>query len=396
MQEHETSFLKAKEICQKIQNAGFEAYIVGGCVRDKLMNIEPKDYDIATNATPTEIRGLFDRTLDVGVAFGIIVVIFKNEQFEIATFRTDSEYTDGRRPTSVKFSSIEEDVLRRDFTINAMFINPTTDEIIDLVRGVNDLKNKIVKCVGDPKLRLTEDRLRVLRAIRFATLDGFEIDEMTSSVISEISESINVISSERISSEITKMWLINPKKAWRLLASHGLTKVLFPINKDASLYFTNFDECSKLIHLTKDERLAVCWAIASGFTNPYVIDLLKVRFKLPNDIVKKVATIVNNINHLSDKDIFKKAQGIKFLMSDDSNMFMFMHAMLNNNLISQDIIVYNNDPIKKDFLPTGQDLIKLGFKPNKNFGLILEEAINLILERKCKTKEDALKIVCNT
>lgn len=396
MQEHETSFLKAKEICQKIQNAGFEAYIVGGCVRDKLMNIEPKDYDIATNATPTEIRSLFDRTLDVGVAFGIIVVIFKNEQFEIATFRTDSEYTDGRRPTSVKFSSIEEDVLRRDFTINAMFINPTTDKIIDLVGGVDDLKNKIVKCVGDPKLRLTEDRLRVLRAIRFATLDGFKIDDMTSSVISEISESINVISSERISSELAKMWLIDPKKAWSLLSSHGLVKTLFPASRDANTHFTNFAECVKSLTLSKDERLAICWAIAGGVTNPYVIELLKVRFKLPNDLIKKVTAIITNMKYLSDKDIFKKAQGIKFLMSDDSNMFVFMHSLLNDNMISSDIVVYHNDPIKKDFLPTGQDLINLGLKPNKNFGLILEEATNLILERKCKTKEDALKIVCNT
>src|SRR5207248_1730815 len=171
--------LTARDVAQRLRAAEHVAYFAGGCVRDLLRGEVPKDIDIATDARPEVVQKMFPRTYAVGAHFGVIVVLEKEFQFEVATFRSDGVYLDGRRPVEVHFATAEEDAVRRDFTINGMFFDPEKDEVIDFVGGREDLERRLIRAIGDPAQRFAEDRLRMLRAVRFATVLGFEIDPAT-------------------------------------------------------------------------------------------------------------------------------------------------------------------------------------------------------------------------
>jgi hypothetical protein len=217
----------AVEVVEELRAAGFTAYWAGGCVRDQHLGRPPWDYDVATDAKPDQIRGLFGRrrTLAIGAAFGVITVLGPSEagQVEVTTFRRDAAYSDGRHPDGVTFSSPEEDARRRDFTINGMFYDPLADHTIDFVGGQEDLRAGIVRAIGDARERFSEDKLRMLRAIRFATLFGFELEAATEGAIREMAAEITVVSAERIAAEIEIMLVnANRARAVRLLAETGL------------------------------------------------------------------------------------------------------------------------------------------------------------------------------
>ena len=195
----------ATKIVQTLQDAGHEAFVVGGAVRDFLLGLEPKDYDIASSATPSEIEDLFNHTDAVGKHFGVIIVHLDGFSFEIATYREDSNSSDGRRPDSVTFSTLDKDSERRDFTINAMYWNPINDTIIDLHGGRKDLENGIIRFVGDPYKRIKEDYLRILRALRFASRYDFKIEEDSFNCIKMLSTSLWRVSSERVYNEIKQI-----------------------------------------------------------------------------------------------------------------------------------------------------------------------------------------------
>ena len=170
---------KAEKIIDALQEHGYDAYVVGGCVRDSLLHRSPADWDITTSATPEEVKKIFPRTVDTGIQHGTVTVLMDKEGFEVTTYRIDGEYEDGRHPKEVIFTpSLKEDLRRRDFTINAMAYNHRTG-LVDIFGGVEDLKNKVVRCVGEPQERFTEDALRILRAVRFSAQLGFDIDERT-------------------------------------------------------------------------------------------------------------------------------------------------------------------------------------------------------------------------
>jgi len=196
----------ASRIGAKLIDAGFEAYFAGGCVRDRLLGLEPDDYDIATSATPDEISALFRSAHNVGEAFGVMLVRMRGVITQVATFRTDGVYSDGRRPDDVTFSDAAHDAKRRDFTINALFEHPVTGEIIDHVGGRADIDAKVVRAVGDPHARLREDNLRMLRAVRFAARFGFTIEENTAAAIQESAAQLRGVSRERIGQEIRRMY----------------------------------------------------------------------------------------------------------------------------------------------------------------------------------------------
>src|SRR5712692_9777084 len=181
----------AREICARLRERGHVAYFAGGCVRDMVRGLVPKDYDVATDAPPEVVQKIFPRTYAVGAHFGVIVVLENEFQFEVATFRSDDVYIDGRRPSAVHFSSPEEDAKRRDFTINGIFFDPEKDEVIDFVSGRADLEAKVVRAIGDPAQRFAEDRLRMLRAVRFATVLDYKIDNETWTALLASAESIN-------------------------------------------------------------------------------------------------------------------------------------------------------------------------------------------------------------
>ncbi len=219
------------KILYMLEQNGYEAYLVGGCVRDHLINKIPSDYDVATNATPEEIEKIFSsfKIVDIGKRFGTITVVMEEGQVEVTTFRAEEQYIKGRKPSDVKYiSSLIEDLKRRDFTINAIAYNPKTG-IIDPFDGVNDLRLKTIRCVGDPNERLKEDYLRILRAVRFATQLGFTIDVRTANACAKFSSKLKDISKERIRDEIIKILLSDkPSYGIRLMRDFGILQVIVP------------------------------------------------------------------------------------------------------------------------------------------------------------------------
>ena len=209
----------AVEIARTLQAAGHEAWLVGGCVRDELRGATPQDYDLATDARPEAVEALFPRTHGVGKAFGVMLVLEGGRQFEVATFRAESGYADGRRPDEVTFGDAQADALRRDFTVNGLFLNPITGELRDWVGGKADLKARMLRTIGDPNERFGEDHLRLLRAVRFAAQLDFKIEPATFAAVQAHAEQINRVSAESIRDELLK--LFRPPHAARGLEAHG-------------------------------------------------------------------------------------------------------------------------------------------------------------------------------
>jgi tRNA nucleotidyltransferase/poly(A) polymerase len=253
----------ALEIVQKLRAAGFEALWAGGCVRDRLLGLVPKDYDVATNATPEQIREVFGRrrTIPIGAAFGVITVLGPRAagQIEVATFRSDATYSDGRHPDSVTFTDAEHDAQRRDFTVNGLFFDPIAEEVVDYVGGQDDLKRRTLRAIGDPRVRLREDRLRMLRAVRFAATFGFDIDPPTFAAIQEMAADISSVSAERIGMEIRRM-LIDPNRAdaLRLLRQTKLLCHVLP--EIADLPVSDFDETLRVLRMLHDPSLPLALA----------------------------------------------------------------------------------------------------------------------------------------
>ena len=200
---------KVEIIINILEKAGYEAYAVGGCVRDALLGRTPNDWDITTSAKPEQVKALFHRTVDTGIAHGTVTVLLEKEGFEVTTYRVDGEYEDGRHPKEVTFTAcLEEDLKRRDFTINAMAYNPRKG-LVDLFEGQKDLENKVIRCVGDPLERFTEDALRIMRAVRFSAQLGFSLEEETRKVLSVLAPNLKHVSAERIQVELIKL-LVSP------------------------------------------------------------------------------------------------------------------------------------------------------------------------------------------
>jgi poly(A) polymerase len=224
----------AMSVVRRLQEAGFQALWAGGCVRDELLGLTPKDYDVATNAKPEEVRRLFRRTVPVGASFGVIEVLGPRSNpepltVEVATFRADVCYTDGRHPDEVVFASAQEDALRRDFTINGMFFDPLKSELVDYVNGQADLNASILRAIGDPEVRFAEDKLRLLRGVRIAARFELTIDSSTRAAIEKMASEIKVVSAERIANELREI-LVHPHRVRgvNLLLEFGLAAALLP------------------------------------------------------------------------------------------------------------------------------------------------------------------------
>ena len=216
------------QIIGELNKAGYEAYAVGGCVRDSILGRDPHDWDITTSAMPLEVKGIFKRTVDTGIKHGTVTVLLGDEGFEVTTFRVDGEYSDHRHPTDVKFTrNLREDLLRRDFTINAMAYSEKTG-IVDIYGGMDDLENKIIKAVGDPDARFDEDALRIMRAVRFAAQLGFDIEENTREAIKRHVKYLEDVSAERIETELTKLIMSDHPELLIDAYNLGITEIIFP------------------------------------------------------------------------------------------------------------------------------------------------------------------------
>lgn len=219
---------KVKFIIETIQAAGFDAYAVGGCIRDSILGRVPDDWDITTSAAPMQVKALFKRTIDTGIQHGTVTVMLDKEGFEVTTYRIDGEYEDGRHPKDVQFTdNLTEDLKRRDFTINAMAYNDKRG-LVDVFGGISDLEKKVIRCVGDPKERFTEDALRMMRAVRFSAQLGYTIEENTKQAIGELAPTLNRISAERIQVELVKLMVSPHPDYLRVAYETGITKMILP------------------------------------------------------------------------------------------------------------------------------------------------------------------------
>jgi poly(A) polymerase len=433
----------AREICATLRAKGYQAYLVGGCVRDILLGREPADYDVATDATPDIVQEIFPRSLSVGAQFGVIIVVDDSTgespaQVEVATFRSDVGYSDGRHPDRVVYShSPEEDVRRRDFTINGLLLDPETDNVLDFVEGERDLKAGIIRAIGEPERRFNEDKLRMLRAVRFAARFGYEIELQTRSAIPPLAAKIQQVSAERLRDELTRILTEGAARSgFELLDATGLLIHLLPeVSRMKGVaqppqYHPEGDVWTHtLLMLEKlpagcPETLA--WGVLlhdvgkpPTFTPAEVTgdrirfnehaevgtrmaEAICRRFRFSNEETAQIAALV--ANHMRFKDVLsmRPATLKRFVRLDRFDEHLELHRLdclsSHRHLENYDYIhrFVEQTPIEEVRPPrllAGGDLIALGYAPGPAFREILEAAEDAQLDGRIADREAAIQWV---
>lgn len=422
----------ATRIVQQLQGAGFSAFWVGGCVRDSLLGREPTDYDIATDARPEQIEQLFSKTIPVGRQFGVVIVVEDEEQFQVATFRAEADYTDGRRPGTVEFADARADALRRDFTINGLFLDPVNDTLHDWVEGERDLKARVIRTIGDPSERFGEDHLRLLRAVRFAAQLDFEIEPKTLQAVQANAQRITRISAERIRDELLK--LFQPPHAVRglkLLRESGLLIHILPelhatIGCEQSLPYHPegdvFNHIGLMLEkLPVDGSPLLAWAVlmhdiakpvtasreaGTGAIHFYehervgetMTHEILTRLKFPRKQVEAVAQAVRYHMQFKDAPKMRKSTLRRMLLRPTFPLELALHRLdclgSHGKLDIHDFLVAQVEELasKPEVIPpllTGDDLKALGMKPGPELGRVLNELRDLQLQEEIATAEQA-------
>jgi putative nucleotidyltransferase with HDIG domain len=426
----------AASIVRELQEHAYVAYFAGGCIRDALLNIPPKDIDIATSASPEQVQALFHRTIPVGIQFGVVRVRVAEMEFEVATFRSDGIYLDGRHPSAIRFSTPEQDAARRDFTINGMFYDPFGERLIDYVKGREDLAGKLVRAIGEPSRRFAEDRLRMLRALRFAAVLGFEIEAGTWSAIQADAQEIAMISPERIRDELLKM-LVNPNRlrGFDLLDQSGLLAVILPeieALKGCDQPEQFHPEGDVFVHT----RLMLS-LLAPEASGPQVLAVLlhdigkprvrsfdpvdrRIRFnghdRVGAEMAEKVMTrlrfprheidqVVDAVsNHMVFKDVrqMRPAKLRRFMARPHFGIELELHridcAGSHGDLENYHFLInkeseFAQEPLIPARLVRGDDLIAMGLKPGPRIGELLEAVQTAQLEGEIKTRSEALELL---
>src|SRR5437773_10956188 len=422
----------AREVAARLRESGHIAYFAGGCVRDMVRGLIAKDYDIATNARPEAVQGLFPHTFAVGAHFGVIIVLENSFQFEVATFRSDDAYIDGRHPSAVHFSSPEEDARRRDVAINGMFYDPVAEKVIDFVGGCADIDAKLVRAIGNPAQRFAEDRLRMLRALRFATVLDYQIDQKTWRALATSADSIKQISAERIRDVVLRIFLSpNRVRGWALLDSSGLMRAILPeleAMKGVLQPEQFHPEGDVFVHtrlmlqfLQETVSVPLVFAVLlHDVAKPVTATVDKtgrIRFNehdrigaaMTEAIMRRLrfsgaeieATVVMVRQHMVFKDVPKmRVAKLKRFMArptfdDELELHRVdcdsSHRMMDNyEFLLQKREEFANEPIIPPPLVRGDDLIALGMKPGPKFGEILEAVETRQLEGALKDREQAL------
>jgi len=428
-------YAPARSIVQTLSKAGFTTYFAGGCVRDMILNCPIKDIDIATSATPAQIMDLFPATKPVGEHFGVILVIVNKQSFEVATFRTDASYSDGRRPDSVRFSTPQQDALRRDFTINGLFYDPLSGRLIDYVQGQQDLQNASLRAIGRAHERFSEDYLRMLRAVRFACRFNFTIEQETADALETLSDNILKISSERIFAEITLM-LQHPSRAdsIRLMHKFGLLKHFLPevaamhgvpqpeqFHPEGDVLTHTLLALSYLRH----PSIRCCWSMLLHdigkpptitfedrirFNNHHRIGahmsyrVLK-RLKAPTRFTQDVFECVDNHMNFMNVTRMRTAKLKRFLsrptIVDELEQYradcLASHGDISNyTFLQEKLAQFRAEQLRPEPFLSGKDLIALGFTPGPEFKTMLEQAYDLQLEEALETKQQAIDFIINT
>lgn len=431
---------KALKIIQILNKAGYEAYVVGGCVRDSLLKRAPKDWDITTSAKPDEVKELFRRTVDTGLQHGTITVLMGDTGYEVTTYRLDGDYEDARHPKTVEFTaSLSEDLKRRDFTINAMAYSPDTG-LVDLFGGLEDLENKLIRCVGAADDRFDEDALRIMRAVRFAAQLGFAIEEKTAAAIGAHTEKLRMISAERIRDELLKL-LTSPNPHYiKYACDFGITKVVMPeydhirgVEQNTRYHIYDVEEhtlkalCS--IESTEVLRTAMLF---HDFGKPDVktrteagTDSFKGHQIVSEQIAEKIFRRLKFDNYTKERVLrLIRWHDIRYMPSEvnvRTTLYTVGEDLFEDLLKVQyaDLLGKNPEVIKeqtplfeeiyeiyrkvtaehqcfslKNLAITGSDLIEAGLKPGPKFGEILDRLLRAVIEdQTLNTKEKLLKMI---
>ena len=387
----------AIKIVKRLHRNGFQALLAGGCVRDMLLGRRAKDYDVATEAQPGDVIKLFRRTLNVGAKFGVVIVLLDRQQVEVATFRTEEGYADGRHPGSVEFSNAAEDASRRDFTINGMFYDPLRKKVIDYVNGQTDLKARVIRTIGRPSERFGEDYLRMLRAVRFSTQLGLEIEPATWRAIRRNAAKITKISGERIAMELEGI-LVDPNRAAgaSMLIESGLAETIFPALPRAQA--KNAVDVLQQLRKKVDFALALAGFFADAETdiairscrilklsrnqNRHIKFLLSSRGRLLDDKMS-LAQLKKILAEPYFRDLYELQRTIQKAKGDSRK------AITPLIRLRRRIKALGDAELKPKPLLTGHDLIKLGATPGPALGQLAEEMYIAQLEGTLQTPSQA-------
>lgn len=408
----------ATDIVRRLHAAGYEALWAGGCVRDQLLDLIPKDYDVATSARPHEVQQVFrdHRTLAIGEAFGVIAVLGpRRMQVEVATFREDGVYSDGRRPDAVAFSTAEQDAQRRDFTINGLFYDPLKERVIDYVGGVEDLRRGVVRAIGDPQARFNEDKLRMLRAVRFTANYSFQLDPATLAAIQRQAREIVIVSAERVAEEMRKM-LPHPGRALaaELLRRSHLLEALLP--ESASIAPREGDEPDEARRAAWDRTLRILAALQEPIfpvalaalmhemgnrddPRDQILETVGSRWRLSNDEIACAAWVRRNESLIRQARRAPWPKLQRVLISDYAEELLILAEAVAQVVDgSADEIDYCRekltlppDELNPAPLLTGNDLIRAGLRPGPVFRELLEKTRDAQLEGRLHTPEQALR-----
>ncbi len=430
---------KVSQIIETLQANGFEAYAVGGCVRDSILGRIPDDWDITTSATPQETKRLFQKTFDTGIEHGTITVLLEKDAFEVTTYRVDGKYEDSRHPSEVTFTrSLKEDLLRRDFTINAMAYNDT-EGLVDIFGGMEDLQNQVIRCVGDARARFGEDALRILRAVRFAAQLGFSIEEETKQGIRELAPTLANISAERIQVELVKMLVSKDPGLIREAYELGITSVILPefdelmtTEQETPHHCYSVGEHTiKSIELVRADKVLRLTMLLHDIAKPkmktvdengrahfkmhdvegtQMAKAILRRLKFDNDTMNKVVRLVQFHDYRMEatprlvrramnkigEDLFDAYLDVR--MADTLAQSEYKRGEKLQNLHDirvcyEEILAKQQCVSLKDLAVTGSDLIVDGMEPGKEIGAVLNRLLEMVIEKpELNEKETLLKL----
>ncbi|MGH9449340.1 MAG: CCA tRNA nucleotidyltransferase [Terriglobia bacterium] len=429
----EAKLQSATDVLMKLREAGFQAYFVGGCVRDLVMGREPKDYDVATSARPERVQALFPESLMVGAQFGVVMLPREEGAIEVATFRSDGLYADGRHPSGVRYAgTAKEDVARRDFTINGLLYDPQEGRVIDYTGGQEDIRARRIRAIGDPGKRFREDHLRMLRAVRFATRLGFSLDATVLSSIQELRGLMQEVSRERVRDEILKILTEGaPRRGFELLDQTGLLEIVLPeikalqgvqqppqFHPEGDVWTHTLMMLDGLKQPTLTLALGVLlhdvgkpptFSVRDRIRFDHHVEVgskmaeeICARLRLPSKQSERVVALVSN--HLRFKDLpqMRRSTRMRFLRMDGFDEHLELHRLdclaSHGNLANYELArkILSETPteaIKPKPLLGGDDLIAQGFAPGPRFKEILTAVEDAQLDAKIQTPEDALRLV---
>jgi poly(A) polymerase len=414
----------ALHVVQRLQEAGFQALWAGGCVRDELLGRVPKDYDVATNALPERVRQLFRKTVAVGMSFGVVEVLGPRQsgqvlKAQVATFRSDGQYSDGRHPDAVVFSSAEEDAHRRDFTINGMFFDPVKGELLDFVGGQEDLQRQVLRAIGNPWERFAEDKLRLLRAVRMATRFALEIEPTTTDAIRAMASQVTVVSAERIAEELRQL-LVHPQRvrALSLMDELGLLPPILPelqSFKEGGAATAGAEREDLWQHtlqvmalLGPEPSLPLAFAgllHESDAAGPHgaarAAELVAERLRLSNAEKDRIVWLIAHQRSLCHAQTLRLSLLKPLLAHESIRDLLVLHRAdaLSRGESDEQVIFCEEKLIQwaQDLNPrpllTGEDLIGVGLKPGPRFKSLLEAVREAQLEEQISTREEAEELV---